>query len=177
LSRVAKRYSKALFDTALEQAKLEVVADDLQMIAEVADKSSDFKGVLANPLIPAAKKTEIFNTLFSGKIDNLTRNFLQLISSKKRSEFLLEMISDYQQRLRDHKGMLTGEIISYRPLSATQVEDIHKRISQQTGKTVQLSEQVDESLVGGFVVKIKDTVIDLSVKNQLEKLRNKLVFG
>ena len=80
-------------------------------------------------------------------------------------------------RILEHEGVLSGQIISSKPLSPVQVADIHKKIATQSGQKVQLSQEIDEDLIGGFIVKIKDTVIDLSVKNQLNKLRNKLVFG
>jgi F-type H+-transporting ATPase subunit delta len=80
-------------------------------------------------------------------------------------------------RILDHEGILTGKIISASPLSESQVKEIHSKIKIQSGKNVELSQEIDTELMGGFVVKVEDTVIDLTVKNQLEKLRNKLVFG
>jgi F-type H+-transporting ATPase subunit delta len=177
LSRVASRYSKALFAATLEQKKLDIVAGDLNSVSSIIDQNKDFKNLLYNPLIPANKKTDIIRKIFDGKINQLTYNFLKLLCSKKRSEFLPEIIDDFKMRILEYEGVLIGQIISSKPLSPVQVADIHKKITTQSGQKVQLSQEIDEDLIGGFIVKIKDTVIDLSVKNQLNKLRNKLVFG
>ena len=177
MSRVASRYSKALFAATLEQKKLDIVVGDLNSVSSIIDQNIDFKNLLYNPLIPANKKTDIIRKIFDGKIDQLTYNFLKLLCNKKRSEFLSEIIDDFKMRILEHEGVLSGQIISSKPLSPVQVADIHKKIATQSGQKVQLSQEIDEDLIGGFIVKIKDTVIDLSVKNQLNKLRNKLVFG
>ncbi len=177
MSRVASRYSKAIFASALEQNKLDVVAGDLKSVSSIIDQSKEFENLINNPLIPANKKTEIVKKLFEGKSDQLTFNFLKLLCSKKRSEFLPAIIEDFNQRILLYNGVLTGKIISSQPLSDAQVSEIHDKIASQSGKKVELSQEIDKDLIGGFVVKIKDTVIDLSVKNQLDKLRNKLVFG
>ena len=177
MSRVAGRYSKALFEIALEKNKLDVVAGDFELISQISTENVDFRNMLINPLIPATKKADIFSKLFKDKTDQLTYNFLRLLCTKKRSEFLLEVIDHFRVRILDHEGILTGQIISANPLSPDQVQDIHNRIKSQSGKKVQLSQEIDKNLMGGFIVKVKDNVIDLSVRNQLDKLRNKLVFG
>ena len=177
MSRVANRYSKALFAATLEQNKLDIVAGDLISVSSVIDQSKDFKKLIYSPLIPANKKTDIIRKIFDGKVDRLTYNFLILLCRKKRIDFLSEIIDDFKMRILEYKGVLIGQIISSKPLSPEQVADIHKKITAQSGQEVQLSQEIDEDLIGGFIVKIKDTVIDLSVKNQLDKLRNKLVFG
>ena len=77
----------------------------------------------------------------------------------------------------DYQEILSGLIISVKSLDHDQIESVKHKIEELTDKTVLLSEQIDDSIVGGFIVKIKDTVIDLSIKTQLEKLRTQLVSG
>ena len=177
MSRVSSRYSKALFEIALEKNKLDIVAGDLELISQISTENIDFRNMLINPLIPATKKADVISKLIKDKTDQLTYNFLRLLCTKKRSEFLLEVIDHFMMRILDHEGVLTGQIISATPLTQDQVHDIHNRITSQSGKKVQLSQEIDKNLMGGFIVKVKDNVIDLSVRNQLDKLRNKLVFG
>ena len=177
MSRVARRYSKALFETALEGGKLEIIASDLQTIGEVLDESQEFNDLMQNPLIQTHKKVRIIDQLFKQNLDQLTFNFLQLLCHKKRSDIIPAVISNFNEQLLEHKGIISGTIISSKPLTDEQFRQIHDIITSDTGKTVQLSQNVDQELIGGFVVRIKDTVIDLSVKNQLDKLRNKMVFG
>jgi len=177
VSRVAVRYSKALFETALQKNKLDVVLSDLHGVEDLAGENRQFAQLLQNPLIQVNRKLKIITGLFQGRVDDLTFSFLVLVTQKKRIDFLLEMITHFARRIDDHNGILNGELFSAAKISSEQVEDIQSKIEIYTGKTVHLECRIDANLIGGFVVKIRDTVIDLSVNGQLEKLRNKLVFG
>ncbi len=177
MSRVAIRYSKALFDLAHEKNLIEAVQADLVMIKEVCLGNADFQNALANPVIEEYVKAKLLKELFEDKLNPLTFKFLQLLSKKKRSGFLLEMIDQYLERVLDYQGILSGLIISAKSLDHDQIESVKHKIEELTEKTVLLSEQIDDSMVGGFIVKIKDTVIDLSIKTQLEKLRTQLAGG
>ena len=115
--------------------------------------------------------------LFRDKLDLVTYHFLILLCTKKRSNILSEVIDGFFMLLYDYRGILKGKIISAQQLPAEQVEQINENIRIITGKSVELELETDASLIAGFIVKIKDTVIDMSVKNQLEKLREKLVYG
>jgi ATP synthase F1 delta subunit len=87
----------------------------------------------------------------------------------------LEIIDRFKNRVLEYKGIVPGTLIARAPLGSEQVAEIKKRIETLTGKEILLSEQADQTMMGGFIVKIEDTVIDLSINTQLEKLRNRLV--
>ena len=177
MSRVANRYSKALFEAAVGQRKLDAVKSDLSAVESMVRDNYDFAAMLRNPLIAATKKSAIMREIFAGKVDVLTANFLGMLCLKKRAEFLQEIISSFEARALELEGIISGQVISPAPLSDQQFRQIQDKIAGATGLQVRLTQQINENLIGGFVVKIKDTVIDLSVSNQLDKLRNKLVFG
>jgi len=177
MSRVANRYSKALFQLAIEQKKIDLVDAELNMLSELMQSTAEFRAMLTNPLITAAKKAEIVAGIFKGKLDKLTYNFLILICRNKRGPLLAEIIDQFRERVQDEKGIWQGEIFSARPLTRAQIGQIKTRTGNLTGKTIVLQPQVDKDLIGGFIVKIKDTIIDLSVKGQLERLRTKLISG
>jgi len=177
VSRVAIRYSKALFATALQINRLDKVLDDLREIETLAKRDERFNQILQNPLIPASRKLKIITELFRGRVDDLTINFLSLVTQKKRLDVLLEMIERFAAQIDDYNGIMNGELISAIPVGPEQTEDIRVKIEALTGKKIRLESRVETRLIGGFIIKIRDTVIDLSVSGQLEKLRNKLVFG
>ena len=177
MSRVALRYSKALFELALEQNLIEEVRDDLELIQDVCAKNPEFQQTLNNPLIEEKVKSKILKELFSAEVNPLTFKFLQLLSKKRRSGFLLEMIDNYLLRVLDHQGILSCQLISSQPVDADQVGTIKDKIETLTGKSVIFTFLIDKSVIGGFIVKIKDTVIDLSINTQLEKMRTKLIHG
>ena len=177
MSRVAIRYSKALFELALEQNLIEDVRADLEMIQEICKTNPEFQYTLNNPLIEEKVRSKVLEELLENNVNSLTYNFLQLLSRKRRSGFLLEMIDNYLQRVLDHQGILSCLLISSRPVETDQTEVIKNKIEVLTGKSVIFTPQIDDSVIGGFIVKIKDTVIDLSIKTQLEKMRTRLIHG
>ena len=177
MSRVAIRYSKALFELALEMQLIEEVQSDLEIIKDVCTGNLEFHDVLINPLIEESIKANLLKRLFEDKLNALTFKFLQLLSKKKRSGFLLEMINHYMERVLEYKNILSASLITAEELEPTYVDSIKNRVEGITGKSVILSEHIDDTLIGGFIVKIKDTVIDLSIRTQLEKLRTQLIRG
>jgi len=177
LSRVAIRYSKALFDLALEKNMINEVRTDLEIIRKICTENTEFNQFLSNPLIEEKTKASVLKKLFENEVSPLSYEFLQLLSRKKRSGFLLEMIDKYLERVLDHEGILSCLLISSQSVEEDQSDNIKSRIEEMTGKKVVFSFQIDDSVIGGFIVKIKDTVIDLSIKTQLEKMRARLVHG
>lgn len=177
MSRIANRYSKALFQMASEKNKIDQVGSDLNVLRETIKNNVDFRSMLLNPLISEDYKANIFKKLFQDKVDAITYHFLILLCTKKRSNILSQVIDRFYVLLYDFKGILRGKIISAQHLPADQIDLINKNITLITGKSAELELETDSSLIAGFVVKIKDTVIDMSVKNQLEKLREKLIHG
>ena len=176
MSRIAIRYSKALFDLALEEKLIDEIHSDLEQIKEVCVSNPEFQHALINPLIDDNLKATLLKEIFD-KLHPLAFKFLALLSNKKRLGFLIEMIEHYMEKVLEYKGVLSALLISAGPLDPAQVDSIRDRIESITGKSVILSKHIDKSVIGGFVVKIKDTVIDLSIKTQLDKLRAQLVQG
>jgi F-type H+-transporting ATPase subunit delta len=177
VSRVAVRYSKALFELALEHKLVETVQADLAMISEIHRENPDFYTALNNPLIDEFIKAKMLGELFQKDINALTFNFLQLLSRKKRSAFLLEIIDHFNESVLDYQGILPATLFYAEQLSNEQIDEIKSRIEKMIGKSILLSKQIDPSIVGGFIVRIRDTVIDLSIKTQLNKLHAQLTHG
>jgi len=177
LSRIAIRYSKALFELALEKKQLSDIESDLVSIKKQITESDEFQRYLLNPLVPAKSKTELLIKTFKGSIENLTMNFLVLTSSKRRSEFLKEIIEKFEVLALEHNEIIAAQVYSAVPLNSDQTDAIRFRLEKKTGKKVQLEEITEQSLLGGFIVKIRDSVIDYSLRRQMERLKDKMIFG
>jgi len=175
LSRVAKRYAKALFQVALEQKSLDNVESDFQHVKSLLNESDEFSGFLENPLISEFEKSKIITALFKSKFEELTYDFLQLLAKKKRSSVLPDIVEQFNQILLDHRKFVEGELISAIELTDDQMTQIKLNIELATGKSVILKKQLDPKIIGGFVVKVEDIIIDNSIRYQLNKLRERLV--
>jgi F-type H+-transporting ATPase subunit delta len=174
-SRIARRYARALFEQARDQKVLDRVSEDLKSIKKIYDESSDFRMMLASPIIHTSEKKGVFEQLFKTKVHTLTYDFLILLLDKNREEWLPSII-DYFMRLSDEaRGIIRAQLITAQKLAKDQLNALKKQLDNFSGKNVVVEQQVDESLLGGFVVHLDDTVIDTSLRNQLAKLRDSMV--
>ncbi|HGY56854.1 MAG TPA: ATP synthase F1 subunit delta [Caldithrix abyssi] len=175
MSRVAKRYAKALFELAEERKVLEKVYEDLQTVSDTIKDSEELRNMLVNPLVNEADKLKALNGIFSGPFQDLTRNFIELIAEKRRLPILPDIISKFYYMMLEYNNQVEGQLVSAVDLEARQVQEIGKQIERITGKKVILSKRVEPSIIGGFVVKVEDMVIDSSIRSQLNRLREQLI--
>lgn len=175
MSRVSKRYAKALFSLALEDKKLDAVADDLESIKKLTDSGDDFKNFIMNPLISSSKQLKVIKDLFAGKLEDITLNFLYLLGEKKRLNLLPEILERFDELLLVHRNQVVAEVVSADTLDDKQLKSIQGNVEQLTNKSVLLSTSQDKSLIGGFMVRIEDIIIDNSIRYQLSKLKEKLI--
>lgn len=175
MSRVAKRYAKALFGLAKDQGKLDKVEMDFNELDKLIDKSSEFGAFLLNPLISSSDKSMMLKDIFKGKVNDLTFNFIQLINEKKRSSLLPDVILQFKSMMLEYNNQVEGELISAVELSKNQVNQIQQNIEKATGKSVILEQRIETDVIGGFVLKIQDRVFDNSIRCQLNKLREKFI--
>lgn len=174
-SRVAKRYARALFETALESKQLEAVEADLAVLGKSYRESADFRKLIDSPVISNREKQKIFTALFESRLQKLTFRFVSLLIGKNREAILVQIAGDFGELLDRHRGILRGDISSVVPLSAEQLKSLTAQLNKLTGKKVVVQQHLDESLLGGFVVKLQDRVWDASLRNKLEKLRQNLI--
>jgi len=175
LSRVAKRYAKAWFSLALENKKLEKAADDAAMLAGLIRKQDEFRTFLHNPLVTPGKRKQLLSDLFSEKVDGLTFDFLNMVSQKKRLNVLEEIVGQFSSLVRQHNNQIVAEVRSAAVLEDSQLDAIRQKIEGMTGKKAIIHTAQDKSLIGGFLIKIEDRIIDNSIRYQLEKLREQMV--
>ncbi len=109
--------------------------------------------------------------MFEKKLQPLSLDFLNLLLVKGREKILPNIIWYFFRLVDDSRGILRGQLLSAQPFSATQLQSLKKHLDRISGKNVQLDQQVDSALIGGFVVRMDDTVIDNSIKNQLVKMK------
>jgi F-type H+-transporting ATPase subunit delta len=173
LSRVAKRYAKALFELSVEEKRLSEVEADLRTITKMIEDSKEFKDLLPNPLIADQDKVKLILPLFEGNVQPVTLNFLALLGQKKRLSVLPDIIAQFSEIMLAYRNIVKAEVISAVKLSDGQVERIKKQMEELTGKNLLLNTRTEHSLIGGFIVKVQDIIIDNSIRHHLDKLRER----
>jgi F-type H+-transporting ATPase subunit delta len=175
--RVARRYAQALMTIAEEQKVVDGVADDLKAIAALLADSRDLRALLLSPLVREAKKKAVFRELWETRVNRTTMAFILLLAHKQREHVLMDVIHEYT-RLRDEKlGLVEAHVQTAVPMNAAQEKDLGAHLSRSTGKQVRVRAMVDPAIRGGLMVRIGDTVVDGSVRRQLERLRERFREG
>ncbi len=175
--RVATRYASALMELTNEQKKSGTIADDLMIVKNAVDASRDLRNILASPVVAKEKKQTVLREIFKKKISETVLGYITEIVVKGRENVLGEILTQYFI-LRDvQQGIVRVDVKTSVEFSAKQEKDLTKQLEAMTKKKVEISFSLDTSIKGGFIARVGDTVLDGSVKRQLEILKMKLKQG
>lgn len=173
-SRAASRYSKSLLELAEEQGVLEAVLQDMKGFHTLCEESHDFKLMLKNPIIRHGKKNAILKEVFTKTANKLTLAFFDIITRKNREALLPAIAKEFLNQYNIYKNIEVAQVTTAVALSGDlrkKIKDVVSKISSK--EKVELVEKVDESLIGGYILKVGDRQIDDSVRNKLKVLELK----
>lgn len=171
--RISYRYANSLFQIAEEKKSLKKLADDAELIFSTLEKSKELKSFLKNPVIKPKEKKNILAKIFKEKVNSDMMDFLDFVIDKNREDILMEIMREFLN-LRDNKeGILRAKIISAVELSDSLKKEIESKLEVKEQKKVISQFIIDPNIIGGFVIKFGDTVIDASLTHQLKRLRKK----
>jgi F-type H+-transporting ATPase subunit delta len=172
--QVASRYAKSLLTLAQEKNLVEEFKKDFALYIEVFHQNHDFNLLMHSPIVKKGKKAAIVKQIFEGKVSEPMLSFFTLIIKKGRESGLDEISIEFLKQYDLLKSIQKATVISASPLTAESRKQIQQIVAEKSAKTVELTEQVDESLIGGFILKIGDIQIDNSIQAQLRKIKNSI---
>jgi len=169
--RLASRYAKSLIDLSLERGQLEVVFADMQWLQQVIKGNRDFANLLRSPIIKADKKEKIVDAITQNKVTEITTLFIRLLIVKGRESNLPEIITAFISQYKEHKNIHSVKLTTASPVD----ENLKNTIIDQIKKTsdmqnIEMETQVNEDLIGGFVLQAGDKLIDASVAYDLKQI-------
>ena len=171
---VAKRYAGILLDAAEETGVSDPVRQDLEGLLRTLDSAADLSSCVADPLIGPEVKSRIVEQIFRGRVQELTLNFLLLLSSRRRINLLREILDACMRLFDERAGVVEAEVRATRELSDEQRTRLAERLSAYTGKKVRLRSRIDAKVRGGVIAQIGDLVFDGSLSTHLQRLRRQL---
>ena len=172
VSGISGRYASALFDLAREQGALDDVARDLASIDGMISDSADLARLVRSPVISREEQGRAMAAVMeAAEIGGLVSRFVGLVAQNRRLFALRDMVTAYRKLLSDHRGEATARVTSARPLSDEQVARIKSQLAGIVDQEISLSSDVDESLLGGLVVRIGSRMVDSSLRTKLEKIQ------
>ena len=169
--KLAGRYANALYEFAVQENKLEETYQDILTLKEVFHENHDLKAVIESPVITPDKKKNIFSTLFEQKINAVSYGFLSLIIKKKREPALLMIFDEFIRLYNKHHNIRIAQFTTAVAISDALAERIKAVLEEQTKSTIQLQRIVNPELIGGFIVKIDDFLVDTSLIGRINKLK------
>lgn len=172
-SKITNVYARAFFEAAREAGTVEATGADLATFVAGMRESKELTAVLYNPKVDAETKKKIIGQL-SGDADRIFRNGVNLMIDKRHADLIVDLDQQYQRLLRLEKKLVEVEITTAIELPETTRAAIRKRIEDASGRTVEISEKVDEKIIGGLVLRFGDLIVDGSLKAKLSQLRARL---
>lgn len=175
---IARRYAKALVQLGVEEGAVERFGAELEQFASLLDSSADLCAVLKSPAYRIEAKREILGELLAKlKPSGTVASFLHVLLDRGRIGFIPQIAHSYGQFADELSGVIRPVVTSAFPMDDSQVEGMRNALARATGKKVELSVEVDPSLIGGVVARIGDRVFDGSVRTQLNRIQDILQKG
>ena len=169
LTTIARPYAKAAFEFALEKGELEAWSEALSFAAAVVQDDT-MSAYLELPNLTSAQLTETFVSVCEGRLNEACKNFVSQLAQNKRLTLLPVIAGLYEQHLAEHQNTLEVIVASAYELTEAEASRLKGTLKQKFGQEVSLEAQVDQSLIGGVVIRAGDMVIDHSVKGKLTRL-------
>jgi F-type H+-transporting ATPase subunit delta len=175
LSAVAERYAAALADVAIAHRSGEVVRKDLASFIAAYSESADLRNALETPSIEQDLKIKIVQSVAAKMgLNEVVRNFVILIVSHQRTHLFREINEAFGTELNRRLGIEEAEVTTARELSDAEKKELLGVIERRTGKKIEAKFVADQSVLGGAVVRVGSTVYDGSVREQLNRMRERL---
>lgn len=173
-SIISVRYSKALFESALEKKIIDKVNDDMIFIQEIC-KTPETKEFLASPVIPPSKKRDIFHKMLEGNVEDITLSLIELLVKNGRENFLPGIARVFIHETLKYKGITEAVLTTAVPVDSKIKKQISDLISAVFSTKVEVKEVINPDILGGFILRVDDNFIDASIKNKLRKIRKELL--
>ena len=169
---VASRYARAIFDLMLESNEVAELENNVESLSEALGNSQELRHLIASPLYTRDDQKAAIVAIGNKMklLANLT-NTLALMASKRRLFVMGSFLRQLKILIAEHKGEITADVVSAKSLTQGQSDNLAKAIKERVGKEIKINASVDESIIGGIVIKVGSKMIDTSIRSKLNSLQ------
>lgn len=171
---IADRYAQALFEVGEETQATNELYEELKQLVVILNENKDLYNFLKSPLIGREDKKNVMKNIFENQLSNNMNNFLKIVIDKDRMSAIENIKESYKNLLNDKNNILEGTVVTAVSLSEQEIKDLEKNLSIKYNKNVTLNNIVDETILGGVLVKLGNEEIDGTVKTRLDKMKEQL---
>lgn len=176
MARAAIRYAKALLSLAEEQKSAEVLNNDMSAIATAIGTSEELTNMLQSPVIPASIKKSALLQIFNNS-NQLTINLIDTLITNKRIHLLGEVAQNFNQLYAQSQGEQVAKVTTAVPLTEDLKVKVLAKVKELTGKDASIVSIIDESIIGGFILRVGDIQYNASIANKLNKLKREFIVN
>lgn len=170
---IANRYARAVYELASESKKVKALEGDLATLQDALNDSEDFRALINSPIYTRDEQSGAIAALAKKmKLSPMMTNTLALMASKRRLFVLPALVQSLRDIIAADKNEVIADVISAKALTKAQSDKLASTLKKSTGKVITLNTSVDESLIGGMVVKVGSRMIDTSIRAKLNSLQN-----
>ncbi len=170
---IAARYATAVFEIAKESNDVSALETGIDDLSTALEESADLRGLINSPVVSREEQgTAIAAISKKMGLPDVLKNTLALMAENRRLFVLPQLVAGLRALIAEDKGEVTAEVTSAKALTKTQSEKLAKTLKERVGKDVKIKATVDQSLVGGLVVKVGSKMIDTSIRSKLSTLQN-----
>jgi len=170
---IAKRYATAIFEIAQENKNLDGLETSVADLGAALAVSADLRDLITSPLVSREEQQAAISAVADKmKLAPVMQKSLALMAQKRRLFVVPQLVTVLGDMLAEARGEVVADVTSAKALTKTQADKLAKTLTDRVGKTVTINATVDESIIGGLVVKVGSKMIDSSIRSKLNSLQN-----
>ena len=173
MEEIAQVYARSLFEVAKEHDLLDAIREQLIAFAQALNDNRDLAIFFFSPYFSTEEKKEGLHKALQD-FDPIFMNFLEALVERHRMPAIFRIRARYEELWDEENQLLPVQVTSAIELDESIVENIGKRIGEQTGRKVELSSKVDPDILGGIVLRVGNSILDASIRNRLNQLRRQV---
>ena len=167
-------YANALFEVAQVEGSLDAVENELFQVARALETNDELRSMLTDEAIPIERRQGVVEDLLGDRASPVTVSLVSFVIGSGRARQLPAIVDRLVARAAEAKNKAVAEVRTAIPLTEDQRSRLADALGKATGKSVEVKSIVDPSVLGGVVAQFGDTVIDGSIRNRLEQLRESI---
>ncbi len=175
-SRAAIRYAKAVLSLATDQKSAEAVNSDMKLITNTIAQSEDLNQMLQSPVVRSSDKKAVLTSVFKNA-NVATVNLIDTLISNKRLALLNDVAASYTQLYPQMRGSQVASVTTAVPLTDDLKTKVLAKVKELTGKEAEVENIIDESILGGFILRVGDIQYNASIANKLDKLKREFTLN